>query len=340
MDCCPAMHKTRAVKPLLHAGILALLGCFASVVGAPAQVSNAPTPAASPTTGAVTILFVGNSFLHGKYLPLRAYNAGAIKDENFGLPRSNPRAELAEPGPYGGIPGIFKQLTGEMGLMYDVHVEAISAQTLEFHYRHALPVIAQAGWDAVVLQDYSTGPLPARRGGHPERFYKYATLLEQAIHAADPRARLYLYETWPRADLIFPDHKPYSGETIDAMTRDLHDAYGQEAAQDAHFTAVAPVGDAWQRAIQAGVAQENPFQSAGDGRMDLWAVDNYHPSVEGAYLAALVLFQQITGEDARRLGENEQAAAALGIPPAAAVSLQRVASEQVVSAGIANTNTR
>ena len=277
----------------------------------------------------MTILFVGNSFLHGKYLPLRAYNAAAIDDENFGLPRSDPRAELMEPGPYGGIPGIFKQFAQEAGLPYAVHVELVSAQTLEFHYRHALPIIAQARWDAVVLQDYSTRPLPAQRGGNPERFYKFATLLEQAIHSLNPRARLYLYETWPRADLTFPDNKPYSGETIDAMARDLHDAYFHEAAQDGHFTGVASVGDAWQRAIHSGVAEQNPFQKAEDGKIDLWGADNYHPSVQGAYLAALVVFEQITGKDPRGFGKDDQAAAALGIPAAEAVTLQRLASEQV-----------
>ena len=321
------------MNSLLPAYVSTLLACLVLVVRAPAQVPPVPPPPSTldSVRGPVSILFVGNSFMHGRYLPVRTYNATAITDENFGLPPSNPRAERLETGPFGGIPGIFKEFTVEAGLSYDVHIEAISAQTLQFQYEHALPIIAQAPWDAVVLQDYSTGPLPEARGGHPERFYQYATLLEQAVHTLNAQTRLYLYETWPRADLIFFPGKPYSGEGVGAMTRELHEAYWREAAQDGHFTAVIPNGDAWQRAIEEGVAQPNPRQNAGDDRVDLWGEDNYHPSVAGAYLNALVCFQQITGQDARRLGKNEQAAAALGLAPAAAVSLQRVAWEQVSS---------
>ena len=276
------------------------------------------------------ILFVGNSFLHGKYTPVLHYNAGAIKDENFGLPRADPRAEIAEPGPYGGIPGIFKKFTEEAGVPYDVHLEAVSAKPLEYHYAHALPLIAQPQWDAVVLQDYSSGPLPEARGGKPGRFFKYATLLEQAVHGANPRARVYLYENWPRADLVYPAGAPYAGESVDAMTHDLRDAYTREFTGDGHFAGVLPVGEAWLRAIQTGAAQANPFLPGQDDRMDLWAEDDYHPSAEGAYLATLVVYQRITGKDARGLGADEQAAADLGIDAADAVKLQEVASAQVM----------
>ncbi len=291
------------------------------VASALAQSPSPPRP--------VAILFVGNSFLHGRYSPVLHYNAGAIKDENFGLPRTDPRAEVAEAGPYGGIPGIFKKFTDEAGVPYDVHIEAVSAKPLEYHHMHALPLIAQPQWDDVVLQDYSSGPLPEARGGKPGRFFKYATLLEQAVHGANPRARVYLYENWPRADMVYPARAPYAGQTVDAVAHDLHDAYAREIAEDGHFAGVLPVGDAWLRTIQTGAAQANPFLTGQEDRMDLWAEDDYHPSVEGAYLAALVVFQQVTGKDARTLGAGEQAATALGIAADDAVKLQRIAFEQV-----------
>ena len=291
------------------------------------QAASTGTPA-KPTT----ILFVGNSFLHGRFLPVRRYNHAAVVDENADRPPGDPRAEAAEAGPYGGIPGIFKKFTDEAHLPCEVHIEAVSARTLAFHREHALHVIAQARWDAVVLQDYSTGPLPERRGGNPERFFTSVAQLEQAIHAANPQTRVYLYETWPRADLVYPPGKPYSGETVAAMADELHDAYERAAQQDGHVAGVAPVGDAWLRAIRSGVAQENPNLQREAGRLNLWGEDSYHPSVHGAYLAALVVFQQVMGEDPRRLGQGEQAAADLGIRPSDAGSLQRIAYEQVSGA--------
>ena len=312
-------------KPRFSGWLVSL--CLALGSAAVARAQDRPDPAAKPPA----VLFVGNSFLHGKYPAVRQYNAGSVVDENFKLPPDDPRAEKVESGPYGGIPGLFKKFADEAGVPCEVHVEAVSAKSLEFHYEHALPVIAQARWDAVVLQDYSTGPLPEARGGKPARFFKNATLLEQAVHAANPHAWVYLYATWPRADLTYPANAPYAGEPITAMARDLHDAYYREFAGDARFAGVAPVGDAWLRAIQAGVAQADPSLPSQDDKIDLWGADDHHPSAEGAYLSALVLFQRITGKDAQSLGPGEQAAADLGIDPADAATLRRIASEQIAA---------
>ena len=288
-----------------------------------AQAKPAPT----------VILFVGNSFLHGKYPPVLNYNSENVKDENFGLLKEDPRFENhpEEPGPWSGIPGIFKKLTDEAGLNYEVHFEAISGKTLKYHYDNALSIIQQPKWDAVVMHDNSAWPLPTRRTGHPEVFREYAAKLEQAIHTANPQARVYLYATWPRADLTYPAGKAYSGLPVDSMAADLHAAYYGMLRQDPKLAGVAPAGDAWLRAIQAGTAMRDPYTPEA-GKLNLWAVDYYHPSKWGSYLNACVLLAEITGRDPRSLGGTEQAAAALGIAPAEAISLQRVAAEQVLAA--------
>ena len=59
--------------------------------------------------------------------------------------------------------------------------------------------------------------------------------------------------------------------------------------------------------------------------------DHKHPSVAGSYLAALVLFEQITGKDAKALGADEQAARDLGLSQEDAVKLQAVAAGTVVA---------
>lgn len=307
--------------------LLAALPLAALPLGALAR------PAAPPARPTV-ILFVGNSFFHGAFQPVLSYNAAAITDENYLPTRTGQRRRQyqGEPGPWGGIPGIFKKLTDEAGLNYEVHLEAISGGPLQFHYDSVLAVIKQPKWDAVVLHDYSTGPVPARHGGQPARFYTYATRLEQAVHEASPRAKVYLYETWARADQTYPEGKGYSGLPLDSMQTDLHRAYYREATQDKGFTGVAPAGDAWLRAIRQGVADANPYDGIEAGKVDLWGPDHYHPSRYGAYLNACVLLARLTGYDPRKLGQQEQAAAALGIAPTVAAQLQKVAWEQVKAA--------
>ena len=82
---------------------------------------------AGPAAGQTRILFVGNSFTHGKYAPVLNYNTATVTDENYGLPLSSPRYQIdpTMPGPWGGLPGIFKKMADQAGLNYEVHVEVI-----------------------------------------------------------------------------------------------------------------------------------------------------------------------------------------------------------------------
>jgi hypothetical protein len=311
---------------MLKFSLIGKLSLVALLSAATNRASAAPPTPHKP----VVILFVGNSFFHGAFEPVLSYNAAAITDENYVAANSGQRRRQYqhEQAPWGGIPGIFKKLTDESGLNYEVHLEAISGQTLKFHYDSARAVIKQPKWEQVVMHDYSTGPVPTRHSGQPARFFEYATRLEQDIHAANPAARVYLYETWARADLTYPADKPYSGLPLDSMTQDLHKAYYEEAARDRRIAGVAPAGDTWLRAVKQGVAMANPYAPEA-GKVDLWGRDNYHPSIYGAYLNACVLLAEVTGKDPRKLGRTEQAAAALGIAPETAVALQRLAYEQV-----------
>ena len=290
--------------------------------------------AARPPKKPVVILFVGNSFFHGAKPPVLNYNAAAITDENFTPNRRGQRRHMYdnEPGPWGGVPGIFKKLADEAGLHYEVHLEAVSGQTLKFHYDSVLTIIQQPRWNRVIMHDLSTGPLPSRRGGQPERFQEYATKLEQAIHSANPAARVYFYQTWAAASLTYPAGAAYAGLPIDSMTADLHAAYYGQARRNGRIAGVAPAGDAWLRAMHQGVAMPNSYAPEPD-KMNLWEADHRHPSMWGAYLNACVVFGTITGRDPQAFGPTEQAAADLGITPAQATALQRIAAEQLQAAG-------
>ena len=68
------------------------------------------------------------------------------------------------------------------------------------------------------------------------------------------------------------------------------------AAKNAHVTGVVPVGLAWNRAIDTGVAGDNPYTGVPAGKINLWAWDSYHASAYGYYLEALLVFAKVTGK--------------------------------------------
>jgi hypothetical protein len=134
--------------------------------------------------------------------------------------------------------------------------------------------------------------------------------------------------TWSRADQTYPEKGAWAGQPIEAMARDVRAAYDKAAAA-ASVKAVIPVGEAFTRAIQTGVADPNPYDGVGFGKVNLWTFDHYHASTHGYYLEALVIFGSLTGRDPRSLGESECSAYELGVSRAEARALQQVAFDEL-----------
>jgi len=298
---------------------------------------------------------VGDSFTHGRYAPVRQFNAQKpgepwrpplIIDENYGQTGERAQSDR-EHGPWGGIPGIFSELADQMHLNYEVHIEAISETSLERNYKAASDVIAQPSWQAVVLQEISAKPLPRSLTmsphSDPPGFWASVRTIERAVHAVSPSASIFLYETWPSADLAQQlagdPTQPEFHERYLAVLDEIADmnlaSYRCAARRDGRIAGIAPVGEAWRRAWSDGLANPDPFQSS--SLPGLWyglnAVndppisrpDHHHPGVYGAYMSGLVLFVQMTGKDVRKLGETERAATRLGIPGDVAARMQQEA---------------
>lgn len=384
----------------------------------------------------INILFVGNSYTHGRYDPALNYNAGAASNPSNSVVhdllcpgtgvtctsgveavspvvpttsntpggslsgqlsylQANPSAQYTEVGPFGGVAGIFLQLTQEAGLNYNVSLIAVSSATLTGYANNTgnelndLPLIENSKYQQVVLQDQSFQPLPPTitvngqsvptRGSTTSSFQSGVSKLVTGIDTADkaanaPYAAVTLYETPPIAAYGFTSsnpkapifgsstvaqqngnkaYAPYVGDAnpIAAMASDLHNAYtGEAAAWDStnptkSHVRVALAGDAWVSAINAGIAQLNPFLvNEPAGQIDLWDSDpllacctvpiGYHPSAYGDYLDALTLFYTITGVDPTTIdtefdtsnaGYGTSASDALGISPQIALGLAQVA---------------
>lgn len=263
---------------------------------------------------AETILFVGNSFTAGAVPAVEHFRPETVTDLN--------REGI------GGIPALFGAFARQAGLAYDVHLEAAGSTNLDFHYREKAALIGRA-WDHVVLQGYST--LDTETPGKTGVIVEYVAKFAQLLHDQNPNVDVRLYATWSRADQTYLKSGHWYCKPIDAMANDVRAAYDAAATHSPHVSAVIPVGEAWNRAIVAGLAASNPYQPVGAGQINLWAEDGYHASAFGSYLAALVIFGSVTDRDPRDLGEREEVAAQLRIPPRTARALQRIAFETLAA---------
>jgi hypothetical protein len=85
------------------------------------------------------------------------------------------------------------------------------------------------------MHDLSTGPILETKAARPQDFERYAELLEQAIHATNPAAKIRLYETFTRADMTYPAGAPFADKPISFMGNLLHDAYCAEFSREGHL---------------------------------------------------------------------------------------------------------
>jgi hypothetical protein len=321
---------------------------------------------ATAATAATSILFVGNSFTYTRP-PVLQYNVANVVDLNLENSITKPLgADPALPQPWGGIPGAVEALADQAGIDFEIQHSLRGGATLRGHFINSNPAgwdlrsnIARQRWDVVILQGNSTEAV-ARAGGDPNEFRAYVDKHERWIHAgaaenyresqfypggsntlrripanpnASPATRVFLYQTWARPDLTYPAGAPYAGEPLETMGHEIRDAYAQAAAANGRIEAVIPVGEAFLRAVQQGVAVRNPYAPEKHGVDLWWHEDRFHSSKHGSYLSALVIFGVLSGVDPASFGATERVAFDLGIDPVDALRLQRVASEQLVASG-------
>jgi hypothetical protein len=284
--------------------ILAAVLAMAAPAAASAQIGAASLPR--------TILFIGNSFTQGAHSPVRNWHAQRVTDLNGAG--------------YGGVPALFKEFTEQAGLAYAVSLETQGGQSLAFHYEQRRQLFDRA-WDVVVLQEYST--LDATRPGDPTRYIRAAGQLGSLFRVRNHAVRVELMATWSRADQTYQPGGRWYGKPITAMAEDLRRAADRARQTNRAIAGVIPVGQAWNRALAAGIADPNPYDGIAYGQTSLWSYDQYHASTAGYYLEALTVFGRITGVDPRSLGRGERAADELGLSPELAVELQRIAHEQL-----------
>jgi hypothetical protein len=268
-----------------------------------------------------TILFIGNSFTFGANSAARRYHTDTVTDLNG---PTNGKTD-------GGVAAIFKAFTMEAGLDYTVSIETVGGKGLDYHVTEKRAVIDKA-WDEVVMHGYST--LDQAHPGDPALLVSSTKQISDLLRARNPNVKLHLLATWSRADQVYPANAPavWKGKPIQQMGKDVHAAY-LLAAKGAGITDVIPMGLAWNRAIDTGVAGADPYAGVPAGKINLWAWDSYHASAYGYYLEALLDFARVTGKDPLSLGDNETVAEDFGFSKSQTHALQQIAHDELAAQG-------
>jgi hypothetical protein len=264
----------------------------------------------APPASTKSILFVGNSFTFGAGSPVMTWNAKSVIDLNHdGV---------------GGVPALLKRFATESGLNFEVSLETAAGQSLDWHW-HNRRALLDRPWDIIVLQEYST--LDPDRPGDPTRLLSASRQFATIFRARNPKAKIGLVATWSRPDQTFPSVGHWAGKPIEQMALDIRRGDDRALRSSGKINWVIPVGQTFNCAIASGIADANPYDGIDAGKIDLWADDHYHASTAGYYLEALTVFARVTARDPRKLGPRESAARELGLAPALASDLQRVAYE-------------
>ena len=132
---------------------------------------------------------------------------------------------------------------------------------------NAVADIRQGGWELVVL---SQGPTPA--GLCRDSLILWTKMFDSLVRPGGARTALFM--TWPTID---------GAGTFDAVRVSF-----QQAAASVSGVFM-PAGEAWRSALRS------------DASLALWGSDGFHPSSIGTFLAALEIYERITGKDARAL---------------------------------------
>lgn len=175
------------------------------------------------------------------------------------------------------MPAMVKAMADSKGLRPDVHMHAAPAASLQSHWNDgaARQKLEDAAWDFVILQDQSATPVVA-----PERTMEFGGKWCARVRAA--RGTPVLMLTWGR--------KGASGVPDPQEQEALLNTYLALARKEK--AAVAPVGIAWGHCL-------NRYPG-----ISLYQPDGKHPTQEGSYLTACVMYCTLFGKSPLGLPAN------------------------------------
>lgn len=184
------------------------------------------------------------------------------------------------------LPEIVKQIAAGMNDTLVYSKSTPGGYTFNQHSTNAttLGLIAQGGWDYVVLQEQSQYPsFPISQVEN--EVFPFAKKLDSLVHLASPCAKTVFYMTWGRKNGD-PDNCPGWPPvcTYQGMDSLLQLRYTMMAQMNNAW--ISPVGKIWRY-----LRNNNPT-------IELYSADGSHPSTAGSYAAALSFYAVMFGKDA------------------------------------------
>eukprot|EP00094_Tigriopus_californicus_P011116 TCALIF_10727-PA protein Name:"Protein of unknown function" AED:0.41 eAED:0.41 QI:0/0.33/0.4/0.4/1/1/10/143/554 len=196
----------------------------------------------------------------------------------------------------------FRSLDGILSPLYKHH----------WNSPETLALIRLGSWDAVIIQEYSTG-LAKSDEKLCQSSYPFARNLIEEIRVHSPEAKIQFYQTWGRPygeAVTCPDFPP-NCEYL-TMQDVITDNYSNYACQF-QPAQVAPVGESF-RYIRENEGDERFFEL-----YETLGLADHHPSLQGSYLSACAHYLSLFGGSIR--GNTFEA----GLDPEVVAYLQNAA---------------
>ena len=182
---------------------------------------------------------------------------------------------------YWNLPNQVEKMALEQNLFWDVYQSTAGGATLRDHWQgnkglKTKEILSQNTFDRIIFQDQSTYPIK-----HIDTTAYYLAKLKELIPS---QTKLYLYATWNYPN--FPDKKMTNKDSKDIETN-LKTLLSLDSK-----IKIIPVGRAFDM-----FSLQYPA-------IDLLSDDQKHPSNNGTYLAACVVYAVLSGRSAKGAGRR------------------------------------
>lgn len=187
------------------------------------------------------------------------------------------------------LPQMVVDIAQSMGEGMEYRYNAPGGCTFEMHcHNQSMTMICEGGWDVVVLQEQSQ--LPAFPMDSVEMYvFPFAQQLVDSIYAHNLCAEPMFFMTWGRkngdTEFGYPPMDTYEG--MDSLLCSRYIQMGMD-----NDASVCPVGRVWH------------YLRDHNAEIELYMMDESHPSLAGSYAAACAFYTMIFGRDPNDINHN------------------------------------
>lgn len=187
------------------------------------------------------------------------------------------------------LPQMIADIAQSMGEDMEYRSNTPGGCTFEMHcHNQSMMWICEGGWDVVVMQEQSQ--LPAFPMDSVEMYvFPFAQQLVDSIYAHNPCAEPMFFMTWGRkngdTEFGYPPMDTYEG--MDSLLYARYMQMGED-----NDASVCPVGRVWH------------YLRDHNAEIELYMMDESHPSLAGSYAAACAFYTMIFGRDPNNISHN------------------------------------